>query len=258
MNPGSPGLFDLPGPAFSWLDSHLPLLPDLVRILIWAALGSVVSMALYAVLSPQRRLVAIKERISRSQAVIAAYSGDFRGALPLLKSQIGLSLRHVGLTLLPAVLGSLPVLFLIPWLALRFGWTSPDPGTPVTVTASPARADLSWRPPRPALAGPGSWQVSWPQPDDTVVLAAADGAVLLRLPLSQPTPVVTKRRWWHLLFGERAGYLPEDAPVESVELGLSRRALIPGLPRWLAGWETPFFGGMLLFSIAIKMRYRIH
>jgi hypothetical protein len=258
VNPGSPGLFDLPGPVLFWLDSRLFLLPDLVRILIWAAIGSAASMALYAVLSPQRRLVAIKARISESQAVVEAYSGDFRGALPLLKSQIGLSLRHVGLTLLPAVVGSLPVLFLIPWLALRFGWALPDPGTPVTVTASPAREDLSWQPPLPALAGPGSWQVSWPHPGNSANLRAADGTVLLTLPLSQPTPVLTKRRWWHLLFGERAGYLPEDAPVESVELGLSRKTMIPGLPPWLAGWEAPFFGGMLLFSIAIKMRYRIH
>lgn len=258
MNPGSPGLFDLPGPVLFWLDARLLLLPDLVRILIWAAIGSVASMALYVVLSPQRRLVALKARISESQASVQAYAGDFRGALPLLRSQIGLSLRHVGLTLLPAVVGSLPVLFLIPWLALRFGWALPAPGTPVTVTARPARADLSWQPSLPAAVLPGAWMISWPLPDNPMSLLTADGTVLMKLPLAQPTPAITKRRWWHLLFGERAGYLPENAPIESVELGLPRRIMIPGLPSWLAGWEIPFFGGMLLFSVAIKMRYRIH
>lgn len=258
MNPGSPGLFDLPGPALLWLDSHLLLLPDLARILIWAALGSAASMALYAVLSPQRRLVAIKARIRESQARVQAYSGDFQGALPLLRSQIALSLRHVGLTLLPAVAGSLPVLFLIPWLALRFGWALPAPGTPVTVTARPAREGLSWHPSLPAAALPGNWQVAWPRPDDLTSLRTADGTVLLQLPLTQPTPVITKRRWWHLLFGERAGYLPGDAPVESVELGLPRKTVVAGVPSWLAGWEAPFFGGMLLFSVAIKMRFRVH
>jgi len=257
VSPGAPGLFDLPGPVLLWLDSRLLLLPDLVRILIWAAIGSAASMALYAVLSPQRQLAAIKVRIRESQAGVQAYSGDFQGALPLLGSQIGLSLRHVGLTLLPAVAGSLPVLFLIPWLALRFGWTLPAPGTPVTVTARPARGDLSWQPSLPA-ASPGSWTVSWPRPDNPATLSTAAGTVLLKLPLAQPTPAFAKRRWWHLFFGEREGYLPADAPVESVELELPRRTMIHGVPPWLAGWEFPFFGGMLLFSVAIKMRYRLH
>jgi len=34
--------------------------------------------------------------------------------------------------------------------------------------------------------------------------------------------------------------------------------VVPGAPPWLAGWEFPFFGGMLLFSVAIKLRFRIH
>lgn len=258
MSPGSPGIFDLPGPFLHWLDAQLPLLPDLVRVLIWAALGSAASMALYAVLSPQRRLVAIKASISEAQAAVQAYSGDFQGALPLLKRQIGLSLRHVGLTLLPAVVGSLPVLFLIPWLALRFGWTLPAPDTLVTVTARPATAGLSWEPAAAEADHPGSWRVAWPGPGNPANLRTPAGGVLLTLPLAQPTPAFTKRRWWHLLFGERAGYLPDGAPVEAIELDLPRRALVPGAPSWLAGWELPFFGGMLLFSVAIKMRYRIH
>lgn len=258
MNPGTPGLFDLPGPALDWLDSRLLLLPELVRLLFWAAIGSVASMSLYALLSPQRRLAEIKVRIRESQAGVQAYSGGFRGALPLLKRQIGLNFRHVGLTLAPAVVGSLPVLFLLPWLALRFGWNLPEPGTFVTVTARPARGELSWQPSLPAPAGPGSWKISWPRPDHFTSLRTADGTVLLNLPLAQPTPAFAKRRWWHLLFGEAAGYLPEDAPVESVELSLPRKVVIPGAPRWLAGWEAPFFGGMLLFSVAIKMRCRIH
>jgi hypothetical protein len=255
--PGSYGLFDLAGPALRWLDALLPL-PALVRVLVWAAVGSAGSMALYALLSPQRRLAAVKLAISEAQAGVDAYAGDFRGALPLLKRQIGLSLRHVGLTLVPAVVGSLPVLFLLPFLALRFGWTPPEPGTPVAVTVRPARGDLRWLPPQTPGTAAGSWQVPWPAPERPVTLQSAAGLTLLRLPPEQLAPAFAKRRWWHWFFGERAGYLPGDAPVEVVELGLSRRALVPGAPRWLSGWELPFFLGMLVFSVGIKLRFKLH
>ena len=258
MSPGSPGLFDLPGPALLWLDSRLLPLPDLVRVLIWAAVGSAASMALYAVLSPRQRLVAIKASIRESQASVRAYDGEFQGALPLLKRQIGLSLRHVGLTLGPAVLGSLPVLFLLPWLALRFGWNLPEPGAPVVVTVQPARGGLLWQPPLAPISPAGRWAVPWPRPEDPATLRDEAGTVLLRLPPAQPAPAFTKRRWWRLFFGDEAGYLPDGAPVESVELALPRKVVVPGAPPWLAGWEFPFFGGMLLFSVAIKLRFRIH
>jgi hypothetical protein len=254
---GSPGLFDLPGGALLWLDSRLLPLPDLARVLIWAAIGSVVSMALYALLSPQSRLQALKSSIRESQAGVEAYAGDFRGALPLLGRQIGLNLRHVGLTLGPAVIGSLPVLFLLPWLVLRFGWVFPETGAPVVVTTRPARADLLWQPAAPAAPG-GGWRIAWPAAEHPATLRDAAGSVLVALPPAQPVPAFTKRRWWRLFFGDEAGYLPEAAPVESVEIGLARRTVVPGVPGWLAGWELPFFGGMFLFSVLIKMRYRIH
>lgn len=257
MIAGSRGLFDLPAPALTWLDARFSAVPEPIRLLLWAAIAAGASMGVYAALSPQGRLREIKESIRLAQARVKAYEGDFGGSLPLLWSQVALSLRHVGMTLLPALAAGLPVLVLLPWLALRFGWLLPAPGAPVAVTVRPATAVLGANP--PALSGGegGRWTLAWPEPGSPVTLRSGSDRELVRLPLKQPVPSLSPRARWNILFGNPAGYLPDDAGVEAVEIELPRRVVIAGAPQWLAGWEATFFGGMLVFALAIKRIFRL-
>ena len=55
------GLLDLPAPLFDWVDNRLlSMLPPLARIVLWAVVAAVASLAIYRLFSPQRRIAALK------------------------------------------------------------------------------------------------------------------------------------------------------------------------------------------------------
>jgi hypothetical protein len=112
------GLLDLPQPFLTWCDQVMAVgLPAYLRLILWGALGSVLSMGFYRLVSPQRKLSAVKAEIRSLRNSLLGYDGDFAGLWPLMSRSICASLKQVGLALGPAMLASLPVLFLIVWLS---------------------------------------------------------------------------------------------------------------------------------------------
>jgi hypothetical protein len=69
-------------------------------------------------------------------------------------------------------------------------------------------------------------------------------------------PTIHKREWWNLLLGNPAGYLPEGGPLERLDLELRPQYYLPVGPEWLKMWYVPFFGILLLASLAIKVIVR--
>lgn len=82
-----------------------------------AALGlaaGAASMAIYGRYSPQERLRELDTEIADLQRRLAAYDGEFAGAMALTRQNLALALRRLGLALVPAVASSVPVLALLP------------------------------------------------------------------------------------------------------------------------------------------------
>lgn len=258
MNPAIPGLFGIPAPLLDRVDLLLGFLPAGPRLALWGAAAGAASMWLYALISPQRRIAALKREIVVLRGELEGHREDFSAALPLLMRQVRLSMKHVGIALGPAVLAGLPVLAMLAWVPVRHGYDRPDPGTPVLVSVDPAADGLAWEPAGPGPERPGAWRVEWPAEGAGLRLVAPDGSALLALPLAAPVPVVQKRRWWHALFGNPLGDLPRGAPVDAVLVDLPRRRFLPFGPPWLAGWEAVFFGAVVAASVAVKLAFRIH
>jgi hypothetical protein len=89
-------------------------------------------------------------------------------------------------------------------------------------------------------------------------LLDSDGTVLLSLPTAAPAGVVHQRRWWNLLVGNPAGYLPAPGAVDTLELGLPRAEFLPFGPAWLRGWIAYFFAIVIVFSLLLKFLWRLH
>lgn len=121
MSPALAGVLDFPAAAVALADGALDVLPPLPRVLLWGLLCGAASMGLYALVSPQRRLAETAAAARAARAALLAHDGEFSAALPLLRRQIALSLRHTGLTLLPTLVAALPVVFVAIGLAARFG-----------------------------------------------------------------------------------------------------------------------------------------
>ncbi len=77
----------------------------------------------------------------------------------------------------------------------------------------------------------------------------------MELPPQAPTPVLHKRQWWNALIANPAGYLPEDAPVESLRLGLPSHEILPLGPDWMRGWLFTYFVLLIDASLGFKLHW---
>lgn len=255
------GVFDLASPLFSWLDGLVAgWLPATARLVLWAVVGAVVSMAIYLLTSNQAKLAAIKAEMATLRAKMAAFDGPSSEMWGLVGRNLRLALRQLWVTFVPAVIASLPVLFLLVWVSNSFGATMPRPGEPVEVEAfahpGETLPDLRWQGEARA-EGEGRWTVNWPDAGGSAALLDAGGQVLLTLPPRAPVGVVHQRRWWNVLLGNPAGYLP-PGPVDAVEIGLPQQEYLPFGPDWLRGWIPLFFAVMIAVSLLLKVLWRLH
>src|SRR3546814_18309285 len=108
------GLFDLAGPVLSWLDQALAaIVPAAGRLVLWGLVAAILSMALYAALSPQQRLRRIRDEAVAARGALDRFDGSFAEARPLMAAIFATSMKQLGIVLAPAVLASLPLVFIL-------------------------------------------------------------------------------------------------------------------------------------------------
>lgn len=231
------------GSALSAVDGVLAFLPAWMRILLYGGLTGAGAMLLYGVLSPQRRLAEIQGALADARARVHAAQGEDLDEIGrLVKTSLGLSFRQVGLVFVPTVLASLPVLLAIAWLQSAYSHTLPGEGRPVKV---------EYRTGAGVEAAPAS-PVPWPAPDEAVTLTGPSGVELVTLPLEHARARITPRSWWHALFANPAGYLPDEARVSVVALGLPEREILDVGPRALRGWPGLFLAALAVAAVMVK------
>lgn len=255
------GVLDLPSPLLGGVDGLLSgWLPPVARLVLWAVVAAVASMALYRVTSNQPRLAAIKAEMAALRSRIAGFDGPFAEMWGLTRRNLVLALRQIWVTLVPAILGSVPVIFLLVWVSNSFDLALPKPGDPVAVQAhardGATLPPLRWVPGGARTLGDGRWTVAWPDAGAALELRDPD-QLLLALPLAAPVGVVHQRRWWNSLLGNPAGYLPPGA-VDAVAIALPARTYLPFGPAWLRGWMPLFFAVVLAVSVLLKLTWRLH
>ncbi len=260
--PGDFGYLGILTPLLIRIDEALGFLPPVVRILLWSAVAGFLSMTVYRLLSRQERMSGIKQEMLALRRRIAAFEGDFEALWPLLRRNLALSMRHLGLSFLPAMVAGLPVVAVLLFLSDRFDARLPEPGDPVTLVLHPADDAPAPLPRfeggRAEAVGEGRWQLPWPPADAPVRVLSPEGRLLVRLPLSAPVPVVARRRWWNDWIGNPAGYLPDDAGVEEIEIGLPALEVVPWGPAWMRGWLPLSLVVIVLVSLFLKWRWRLH
>ncbi len=251
------GLFDLPGPLFDVVDRGLGMaLPPTLRLLLWGVFAGWLTMVFYRKLSNQERISELKKEQKAQQAAISGFDGEFEELLPLIRTTLGLGFRQLGLAIGPALLASLPVLFLVAWVAGQFGYMAPEPGQVIAISATPADASLSWVPPESVMPTEAGWNLSWPDADAGVSVSL-QAASLLEFPLSHAVPIIHKKAWWNVLFANPLGYVPDDAALDQLDIALTPQQFIGFGPGWIRGWMFLFFMTFLVASIAFKFILKI-
>lgn len=255
------GLFDLPAPLLDTLDGALDRIgvPALLRVVTYAAATAWTGMALYRRLSDQRRLAEVGAKVALSQQALARHEGDFAMLRVLILANLRATSHHLALTLRPALIASLPLLFALPWLSNRFDFRQPETGTSISVCTQPVVRGLHWQASSAAaVTASGCWLAPWPDVKTPATLSDSAGRTLLVIPDLAKSDTVEKFGWFNWLIGNPAGYLPSDAPVTHVHLELPRQQLLDFGPSWLRGWVFSYFLTALLISLWLKWRWRLH
>lgn len=227
----------------SFIDGLMAGLPGLARLLVWALVAAAVSMGLYRLTSPQTVLQDIRQRRIAVQRHLNEHEGTTAEALPMLGASLRLAFEQLLRVLWPTAVAVVPVIVLLLWLDMTYGYRFPDASGPVAVETTPAAAA---RLEPAAEAAPARWAVS---------VAGNDGA--LRVPLPLPVPTIYKERWWNAALANPAGYLPAGFPVDTVSIALPQREYLPFGPDWLRAWYVPYFLALFAASLAIKIGFRI-
>ena len=117
------GLFDLPTPLLGAIDQLLsPLLPAVIRLVMWGVLAGWLTMLIYRRLSNQKKIGDLRSEQKVQQKIISGFDGEFEELFPVIRHTLALGLRQLGLSLGPAVLATIPILFIIIWIAGAFGY----------------------------------------------------------------------------------------------------------------------------------------
>ncbi|WP_125181038.1 hypothetical protein [Thiohalobacter thiocyanaticus] len=244
------GIFDLPAPVLFWLDALVSPVPPVLRLTLWGALGALLSMGLYLLLSDQDRIAAGKRELTQARRRLNEFDGEFAGAWPLMRAMFSASLHQIARTGRPALVASLPLLSIIAWLSTAYGHAYPAPGAIPEIETRPPQLEGQWvTPPRNAQD---------PEPRRPYVVLQDRGRELVAaVNLAAPVPVIHKRQWWNLFIGNPAGYLPPELPIHHLRIGLPEKRYLAFGPDWMRGWHAIFFTSLLLFSIAMKLLLRI-
>ena len=244
------GLFDLPAPLLAWLDGGFGLIaPPTLRLVLWGLIGGVGSMVLYWLLSPQAKIAGAKMAAARARRALDAHEGEFADAWPLIRDLLRQALRQLGLVLGPALLASAPAICLLAWLSSAYEYSFPNAPAEVGIRTSPD--------PLPATLLPPSAAAEQGKAIPHIVVADHAGNLVSIIPWTAPVSTIDKRHWWNFLIGNPAGYLPDDAGIERIQLDLEPNEYLPFGPGWLRAWYGVFFAALLASSLAIKLWARI-
>ncbi len=251
------GFLNLSFPLLDTLDALLGFLPAALRVALFGVLSGGLTMGLYRWSSNQERIREQKAEMARIRRALAAATDDLAETMRLSRANLGASFRLLGTVTGPALLASLPVVFVIFWVATRFGYEPPPPASPVAIAFEPGRDGVTVEPRTALLEEGGRLFLRWPTAAGEIRFDDGNGPIYLGPPPVPATDVVHKPRWWNLLLGNEMGYLREDAAIEAIRFELVPRRLLPGLPGWLAGWEAVYFASLLATSLLLKIVFRI-
>jgi hypothetical protein len=253
------GLFDLPAPLFGAVDGVLALaLPAFIRLLLWGVLAGWITMLAYRRLSNQEKISVLKAQQKVQQKEISEFDGEFEELMPLVRHTLAIGFRQLGLALGPALLATIPVLFVVIWVAGQFGHEAPAAGEKIILTALPAAGpEMRWDPPERSTSVDGGWELNWPQADQPLRLLQGNEA-LLTLPLEHNVPVIHQKQWWNVFMANPIGYLPQGLETEVINIELPEQQILAFGPDWMRGWMFSFFLMFLISSIAFKFILRIH
>ena len=250
-----PGWLDWPAPLFDLIDRALAsAMPDVLRVILYGLGVSYLGMVMYARLSNQPRLRAVKRLTRRVRSHLHDPDIEFSALLAASRRSLALSLRHLGLVLLPSLVTLLPLLFVLPWLSNRFGSELPEPGTTLTWCVLPVERAAEVRIGDAMPDAQGCARAPWPEQPTPITWR---GDTIATAPWAGASGVLHARRGWNRLIGNPAGELPDNVGDLEIHVDLPAPSLLPVGPAWLGQWLVWFLAPGLVAGFYWRWRWQL-
>jgi uncharacterized membrane protein (DUF106 family) len=211
-------------------------------ILIWACFSAVLSMFIYKLVSPQKKLHDLTAVQKHARTQLLAHDGDFASLQQLIFKDLALSFKQIALIFPAFFITVLPVIALMFCLFVQYAYELPKTGDKLTLTFMPQEK---------------MQDVIWPSADSQLPVVDDAGNALFTLPLPAAIPEITKESWLTTLFPNPIGVLPQKTDVESVHISLPSKHYTHFGPDWMRGFEFWYIMTLLVVSLFIKIRFKI-
>lgn len=232
---------EAPVALLGWIDAQFATwLPRVARLVLWSAVAGALTMLIYAALSPQQRIRRIKQDLLLARRDLDQFDGEFADAWPRMRRMLGLAFGQLGLVIGPAGVALAPMILVVGWIAQTYGYAFPDRLDNVQVRTEPAL--LSGQ-----LVAPSSGEDK-----PRVTLTDMRGRNIGQIEWSEPRPVLEKRTWQAALAGSPLGWLPDELPIDRIELKLPETEYLNLGPGWMRGWEFTFFAVLTIVALGFK------
>lgn len=237
---------EAPVTLLGWIDALLAdWMPRVARLVLWSAVAGALTMLIYAALSPQQRIRRIKQELLVARRDLDQFDGEFADAWPRMRRMLALAFGQLGLVIGPAGVALAPMILVVGWIAQTYGYAFPAQLDAVQVRTEPA-----------LLSG----QLIAPQPGGSkprVALTDLRGRNIGEIEWQEPRPVLEKRTWHAALAGSPIGWLPDELPIDRIELTLPPTEYLSHGPSWMRGWEFTFFAVLTLVALGFKRALHI-
>jgi|GEM_PF-1867856 len=252
------GFFDLLTPALTafdvWLESFVPLVG---RLLIWSLISAAISLWIFKILSNPGKSTAIKVELKATQKELNNHDGEFSELKQLALKSIALSLKRIRVTLFPAIISMLPIIFILVFLSNRFDFQTPQSGDLIQYT-------VDWQ--NPGHVATVSWLsinsqintevLTWPSEGDAFELVVNGKSEGVTVPISL-VPMIHKKQWWNMLFANPAGYLSDESLLSSIHFEFKPQEPGKLLGKYFDDWKWPYFIMVFIFSIVIIFTFKV-
>jgi len=234
------------------------LMTALPRIFAWGAIAGALAMLVYRLTSNQNAIARLKAETRSLRRRMLDPELEQTEFARLVRVNLKASFALLGKTLLPGMLSALPVLLIAAWLNAFYGYSMPPNGEPVGLHVEPRGAAVAIEPADRVAGGSHTdLTITPPASGETLTIVAGGVTAYVGNPFAPPVPEIGKQQWWNALLASEAGYVAPGAGIDRIVFDLPRQQLIGGLPDWLAGWEAPYFFGVLVIAVALKFGLKI-
>ncbi len=240
-------------PLFSSVDSTLSFLPVWARLVFWGILAGLCSMAIYRRISAQARLNELAADIQSIRQELNSIDVSEPGYRGLVKQSLKLGGKRLGISLLPALISALPVIFLAIWVEANYALSKPEPNSVAAILVEKPES-INIESGQKLAAG---WLINWPDEGEKLPITDVSGNLIFEITHRSSPGLAAAPGMMKSLFGANAGALPAGTPVDTLVIETAPRALFAEHVVFPHQWALPFFMALLLASLGMKFVLRI-